>query len=414
MNKFLSSALCFLLPVLSVFAQAPDSLELARNRTLAEARYLKSIYKIDEAIDTLSRCVGPESFDAEIFSELADCHFMNGNYMEAAVIWQMLELQDPDKLIYKVKQMQTAYRMKDYLACATFGNQILAVDSIPAIAALTGDALNLAGQRDSALVLYRQALVLKPVNESVVSKAANLLLSAKDYAGVIEMADAYLSLDPDNPPVASIRGLAYYLDGVYDSSAVVFQRLEDMGQDTYPVHYYLGQSYWHTKELYRAEPELLTAWAIDSSDVNLAYTIAAVMSDYHKSFREIEPWLARAVEMIRPDSLLVSRIYQQYAVGHYRQSAYQEAIPYFKDAYRYNPELVSNLSNIAFCYEQLKQYRTALEWYEKYLSLVPPGSRGYEYARKSIEYIKGELFMMETRDETDEDARSEQAAGGPQ
>ena len=62
----------------------------------------------------------------------------------------------------------------------------------------------------------------------------------------------------------------------YDSSEAVFKHLEDLGMDNYPLHYYLGQSYWHNGTVYAAEPELLKAWAIDSSDANLAWTIAAV------------------------------------------------------------------------------------------------------------------------------------------
>lgn len=391
------TALLLLLSAQFLAAQPADSLAEARRSALAEARYLKSIYKTDAAIEVLSAWVGQERFDEDVMAELADCHFQNGDYELAAGTLNILALQSPDNLFYPIRQMQVAMRMKDYLACARFGRTVLSLDSIPAVAALMGDALNLAGQADSALVLYRQALALKPHNEAVVSKAANLLLSATDYAGVKEMTENYLALDPDNPTVASIRGLAFYLEGSYDSSAVVFQRMEDKGQEIYPVFYYLGQSYWHTNTVYRAEEELLKAWALDSSDVNLAYTIAAVKADGYKCFSEIEPWLEKSIEMIRPDSLLVSRIYQQYAIGHYRKYAYKEAIPYFEDAYRYNPKLLSALSNIGYCYEQLKQYRAALEWYERYLALAPPNSSGYEFARKSIEFIKGELFMEEKK-----------------
>ena len=50
---------------------------------------------------------------------------------------------------------------------------------------------------------------------------------------------------------------------------------------------------------------------------------------------------------------------------------------------------------IAYCYEIKKDYKHALEWYEKYLKVATPGSQGYEFATKSIDYLKGELFMEE-------------------
>ena len=99
------------------------------------------------------------------------------------------------------------------------------------------------------------------------------------------------------------------------------------------------------------------------------------------------------MQMIQPDSSLVSRIHQQYGLGYYRLQQFDLAIPHYQEAYRYNPKFTSALSTIAYCYEQQKQYRKALEYYERYLKFVKPGSKGYEFARKSIEFLKGELFM---------------------
>ena len=391
----LSCILLTVAPVLS--AQPADSAAVARKAVLAEALYLKSIYKTDEAIERLSTLVVPETFDEEALTALADCHLQNGDYETAAGTYQLLSLRSPDNLLYPIKQMQLAYRMKDYDACARFGRDILARDSIPAVAALVGDAYNLANRSDSALVCYRQALALKPVNETVVSKAATILLSEKDYDGVLALTGDYLSLDPDNPTVAPIRGLAYYLSAQYDSSLVVFERLKKLGQESYPLHYYLGQSYWHTNVPYMAYRELLDAWALDSTDANLAWTIAAVKTDMRGwDFEEdIKPWLEKAEAMIRPDSSLVSRIHQQYALGYYRVDYFDKAVAHYKEAYRYNPSFVQALSSIAYCYERQKKYKQALEYYEKYIKLVRPGSRGYEFAKKSIDYIKGELFMEE-------------------
>ena len=396
MKSFVLSLAVLAAALLSGAAAAQPADSLARRAALAEARYLKSLFKTDAAIELLSGLVTPGVFDEEVLSELADCHFVNGDYETAAGTYQLLSLHEPDNLLYRIKQMQIAFRMKDYLASASLGRNILARDSIPAVAALAGDAYNLAGLTDSALVCYRQALALKPRNEAVVSKAANLLLTAKDYDGVLSMTGDYLAMDPDNFTVSPIRGLAYYLSAQYDSSTVVFKRLEDLGADNYPLHYYLGQSYWHTNVTYEAERELLKAWAIDSSDANLAWAIAAVETEMHRSFEKtVKPWLEKAEAMIQPDSALVSRIHQQYGASYYRLEQFDQAIPHYQEAYRYNPSYIQAISTIAYCYERLKKYKEALDYYERYLKLARPGSRGYEFAKKSIDYLKGEIFMNE-------------------
>ena len=376
-------------------AQEASSVQ-GREEALKEARYLKSIFKIDEAVGKLSPYVSPDNFDEEVFSELADCHFQNGDYESAAGTYFLLTSRSPRNIHYKVRQMQTYYRMKAYAQSAEAGKAILQLDTIPAVAAFVGDSFNQANQLDSALTYYRLSLSLKPLNESVVSKASRILLSRKDYDGAIGMADEYLALDPDNQTVAPIKGLAHYSKNEYVPAIEVFSRQEELGNDSYPVHYYLGQCYWHTEVMYKAQEELLAAWQIDSSDVNLAYSIAAVKSESNRSFKkEVKPWLDKAMEMLSPDPVTLSRLHQQYGLGAFNANDWPEAILHYKEAYRLNPALISAVSTVAYCYEQQKDYKTALEWYEKYLKLAKPGTRGHDFATQSVKFLKGELFMEE-------------------
>ena len=376
-------------------AQETSSVQ-GREEALKEARYLKSIFKIDEAVGKLSPYVSPDNFDEEVFSELADCHFQNGDYESAAGTYFLLTSRSPRNIQYKVRQMQTYYRMKAYARSAEAGKAILQLDTIPAVAAFVGDSFNQANQPDSALAYYRLSLSLKPLNESVVSKASRILLSRKDYDGAIGMADEYLALDPDNQTVAPIKGLVHYSKNEYVPAIEVFSRQKELGNDTYPVHYYLGQCYWHTEVMYKAQEELLAAWQIDSSDVNLAYSIAAVKSESNRSFKkEVKPWLDKAMEMLSPDPVILSRLHQQYGLGAFSANDWPEAILHYKEAYRLNPALISAVSTVAYCYEQQKDYKTALEWYEKYLKLAKPGTRGHDFATQSVKFLKGELFMEE-------------------
>ena len=93
---------------------------------------------------------------------------------------------------------------------------------------------------------------------------------------------------------------------------------------------------------------------------------------------------------------LASRIQQQYGLAYYRrQDSWDKAIEHYKEAYRYNPKFISALSTIAYCYEVKKDYKQALQWYEKYLEVARPGTQGYEFATKSVTFLKGELFMEE-------------------
>ena len=368
-----------------------------RDSVLAEARYLKSIYRTDDAIEKLSALVQPGAMDEGVLAELADCHFQSGAYEDAAGTYFLLSSRFPDNLLYKIRQMQANYRLRDYPQSILAGRAVLQRDSIPAVVSFVGDAFKQINQPDSALWYYRRSLALKPYNETVVSKAMGILLDKEDYDGAITLSEPFLAEDPDNTTIAPLQGLAYYRKSDYETASKVFQRQEDIGNDTYPIHYYLGQSYWHTLVIYRAEQELLAAWQIDSTDVNLAYSIAAVKKEAMRPFdQEVKPWLDKALKMMEPDPATMSRIHQQYALGYYGRDKYwDKAIEHYKEAYRYNPKFISALSTIAYCYQQKKEYKQAIEWYEKYLKVATPGSRGYEFAADNLKYIRAEKFMEE-------------------
>ena len=370
---------------------------IQRDSILAQARYLKSIYRTDDAIEMLSALVQPGAMDEGVLAELADCHFQSGDYEGASGTYFLLSSRQPENILYKIRLMQAYYRMKAYPQSIQAGREVLQLDSIPAVVSYVGDAFNQMEQADSALWYYRRALALKPMNESVLSKAMGILLSKEDYEGALSICEPFLSEDPDNSSIAPLKGLALYRKGDYEPAVQVFQRQEDIGNDTYPIHYYLGQSYWHTLVIYRAERELEAAWQIDSSDVNLAYSIAAVKVEAYRPFeREVKPWLDKAWEMIQPDPAMLSRLHQQYGLGYYKmQDSWDLAIEHYKEAYRYNPKFISALSTVGYCYQMKKDYKQAVEWYEKYLKVARPGSNGYETVKENLEYLKSELFMLE-------------------
>ena len=368
-----------------------------RDSVLTHARYLKSIYRTDEAIEELAALVSPKGMDEGVMAELADCHFQSGAYDDAAGTYFMLSSFSPRNILYKIRLMQAYFRLKNYPQSILAGQAALQLDSIPAVISLVGDSFRQLGQADSALCYYCKSLALKPMNEVVLSKAMGILIDGENYKDAVSISDAFLAEDPDNPTIAPLKGLALYRGGDYESAAGVFQRQEDIGNDTYPIHYYLGQSYWPTKVMYRAEKELLTAWQIDSTDVNLAYAIAAVKSECHYPFEEdVKPWLDKAMEMLEPDHVLMSRLHQQYGLGYYRmQASWDKAIEHYKEAYRYNPKFTSALSTVAYCYQMKKEYKQAAEWYEKYLKVARPGSKGYDFAKDNLQFVKAELFMNE-------------------
>lgn len=101
MQKLLSIILtinCFCQLIAS--AQSPMLMK-DRNATIEEARYLKSIYKTEDAIELLSGLISPGQVDEEVQNELADCYIQAGDLDAAASTYSTLLLMKPESILYR-------------------------------------------------------------------------------------------------------------------------------------------------------------------------------------------------------------------------------------------------------------------------------------------------------------------------
>ena len=385
-----------LLLVLLMMVCAPLGAQTThRDSLIAQSRYLRSVLRTDEAIGLLSTLVTPGRMDVEVLSELADCHFQSGNYEDAAGLYNMLSLQNPGNLLFKLRKMQIFYRVKAWPQAVEAGKEALALDTIPAVLGYVGDGFKQLNQADSALWYYRRSLALKPQNATTVSKVFEILLGREAYDQAIALTDSYLQEDPDNPVVAPLKGLAHYRKGEYEAAVPVFERQLELGNDTYPIHYYLGQSYWHTPRAYRADKQLCAAWQIDSSDVNLAYNIAALRTDLMLPFEKVKPWVDRAWEMSQPDNNMLFLLHRMYAHGFsHRREDMEQAIYHYREAYRLNPKYKTAFARMGYLYELLKENKKAIDCYERYLKEVGPKNDSAPSIRERITALKAEEFMQ--------------------
>lgn len=366
-------------------------------QSLENARQLRRLCRTDQAIDTLMAALQRNTSDMEVLTELAECHTSAGNTEEAFGWWVMLSTMQPENLYFQIAQAKLLYREKAYEECITVCRGITARDTIPDILAMTADAYRLAGKADSALVYYNEFLRIKPHHARTISKKADILLAAKKYDEVLEMTGPFLEAEPDNMTVLPIHGLALHLNKKYKPSLEVFEKQLSLGDSTYSVRYYLGLNHFMLDNILLAEREFEKAYQLDSSDVMLVYQLAETKSRrIYGSNDETERLYAKALKMLEPDPVMMHNIYGSRAMSFHKSEDYRTAIKYYELSYRYNPKNISALSSIGYCYERLKEYDNALKYYESYLKIGRPGSKGYKFVEESIAYIRQEKFMEDT------------------
>ena len=386
-----------------------DSVVVAQNKeavidlALQKARCLRRLYRMQESVEVLAEVLYLDQYNIELMADLAESHMQVGNTLEAFNLYGILTQMQPDNPYFKICQARILYREKQYEESIAACKVITAQDTIPEILSMTADAYKSLGKADSALVYYNHVLAMRPGHVPTMSKKADILLSEKQYIPVIEMSREYLEEEPDNMTMLPIYGLALHLQGSYPLSIEQFEHQRDLGDDSYAVHYYLGLNHYMMDNWSRAVEELEKAYQIDSSDVTLVYQLAHAKShmpimtgmESHRLNPESERLYSKALEMLQPSPTMMHNIYGSMAMARHTIAQYAEAIKYYELSYKYNPKNISALSSIGYCYERLKNYTKALEYYERYIKLGKPGTAGYKFVEESIEYVKQEKFMEE-------------------
>ena len=367
-----------------------------RSLVLRKATLLRRMYCFDEAAEALSSLLRPGAMDLEVLGELADCHFQASRFDEARQLYFILSQQRPEDLGYQIRYMYLLGRAKAYSSVVAQGRELLKRDTLLQALTLVGDAFNNMEQPDSAMHYYNAALRRRPQNASVVNKISNILLGRKDYDGVLTLADNYLAKDSLNVDILRIKGLAHYLKGEYEPSAASFETVIGEGDDSYAPHYYLAKDLYHQHLHKEADEHFMKAWQLDSTRASLAMEIADNRTNGPYRYEsEVKPWFEKALVMMEPDHDLLASIYQTYATAEYARQNWDLAISLYKVAFEFNPKLISALSTIGYCYEQKKDYRNAVEYYERYLEYGKPGSNAYKFVEESLRFIRAELFMEE-------------------
>ena len=384
-----------------------DSTAIVENKetvidlALQKARCLRRLYRMHESVEVLADVLHLDQFNIELMADLAESHTQAGNTMEAFSLYGILSQMQPENLYFKLCRARILFREKQYEESINACKDIIVQDSIPEILSMTADAFKNVGKADSALVYYNYVLSKRPKHVPTISKKADILLSAKQYIPVINMSREYLKEDPDNMTILPIYGLALHLQGNYPLSLEQFEHQRKLGDDSYAVHYYLGLNHYMMNKWPRAIEELEKAYQIDSSDVSLVYQLAnakshmTIMKSMESSGLnpESERLYAKALEMLQPSPTILHNIYGSMAMARHKIEQFEDAIKYYELSYKYNPKNISALSSIGYCYERMKNYKKALEYYERYIKLGKPGSAGYKFVEESIKYVKQEKFM---------------------
>ena len=372
-------------------AQLQDSSKL-RDLLLQKAACQKSLYKFSDAIETLTDALRISGEDPVAFASLAECHRLNGNNIAAMIFYSLAVEKAPENTYFRIQKAILHYRMDDYPAAIAESQKVLAKDSIYSIMTLVGDCFNKLQVSDSALWYYDWAYSRNLADYRTLEKLSGIYLGRKDFDKVARMTSAYLKVDSANVTLAPILGVALHGQARYDESSKVFKWALRQGADKLSGYYYLGLNDMMKEDWLTAYGWFRRASRLDSTDVNLVYYMGYCCTKAMYEY-DADSLLNRAEQMLQPDSAMMFKINLTRAEMYTQDGQYSKGVKYYVKAESYGELMPAHIAKVGYAYRLAKNYRKALEYYNRYLTVGKEGSTTWKFVQAEMEFIREEEFM---------------------
>ena len=377
---------------------------------LLKAECFDKLYNYHAATATYEKALAQDSTQLSIIIALADSYYQTGDADKSLQYWSKALQLLPENIYLKTKKAIAHYRTSDWIGTIENCKDVFETDSVPLLMRMTGDA-NLQLMRvDTALFYYNKTIEKNPSDYIAVNKLANFYYAAQIYPEAIKTTGDYLkNINANQKNVGQLHGMALYSNGDYKYAIERLKLNTQLGDSTYSTSYFLGMSYYASKHYYESIPWLEKAYLINADDVNLLYYYGTALSRSYDRKRGIEI-LQEGVDMIEKQMEMMYDFDISFAIAHNTSGNHPKAIQYYKSAIKRQPDKTIILYNIARTYDMTKNYKEALDYYERFLKTKPkdldinnPIGSDNENIRKSefyyimtskrIPILKEELFM---------------------
>ncbi len=366
---------------------------------LQKAACHKNIYKFNDALETLDEALRVGGADAITFAGIAECHILMGNNIAAYMFYDNAIRLAPDNLFLRIQKLMLQYKMEEFGKCVADGKHILKTDTIPSILITVGNSFNKMNLMDSALVYYSKAYEMNRYDYRTLEKISNIFLGREMYDTVLHMANNYLEIDSTNYIISPIKGIAQYSLKDYTGAYRTFKNSLEYGCDELSGYWYLGMCKLMEKDYHTARAWFNKASKLDSTNVELVYYQGVCYANYPGKYQqEAEKYFAKAEAMLQPDSTMMYKIHSSRAEMFMTAEDYKSAVKHFALANGYNTLIPTQLMQMGFSYRLLKDYTSAMKWYDKYFKVGKKGSRIWKFVEAEVDFIKEEQFMQEGKE----------------
>jgi len=342
---------------------------------------------------------------------IADCHEAIGDIDAASAKYEEIIYSDRSNLypVINYSKLLLSNRLYDK---ALKWCQLL-VDSMPANPVLRknlGGCFLQLGMDGQALYHLHEAWTLNNKDLSLLTAMTTAWLRLEIPANGLKTLAQAIEVHPESPiPYKCIGNLQFTLQQ-YDSSAVAYQKAYNLGDTSVYIARQTGLSYFAINKFSLAVPYLQLNYKNDSLNYEAVQYLGLALANSSRQ-REAIPYLENAINLLRPDSAVIGNLHASIGRAAYEINNFSKGIAQYHMALRFIPKNQDYVFELARAYDQNKNYKEALSYYEKYLETqnrlvseiaesrnIDPdkinlGPR-HSAAKQRVKKIREELFFM--------------------
>jgi tetratricopeptide (TPR) repeat protein len=313
--------------------QGDTSLSLYYFKALSETQ----LGLTGQAIETLEKGLMQHGEETGLHRMLGGVYFNAGDYTRAGSQFRYLLEKDSLDVSSWLKLAEIASFRQQYEEAIDALGRILYIDSLNLEGMMmTGDILN-RHNNSGAVIYYERALRNYPRNQKAALALANSYLQEQRPEDAIQVCRQMLSIDSTSIRFTKLLGYACYKAGHHQSAAHYLDYATVLGDSSVFCFKYLGISRYLNVDMQQAVRALRIALEKDSLDAEVHFFLGVSLANTGE--KDSAMWhMNRSLELMEPDTILVSGIYSEQGNLKRLEESYQEAYELYRKAWDANNE----------------------------------------------------------------------------
>jgi tetratricopeptide (TPR) repeat protein len=332
-------------------------------------RAYQSLLKYDSAYHYYQRAVQLDSTNLSFRVSMGHALEKLGRIRETIGIYEAIiaGFQPRDQHLAELANLYSI--RKEYAKSLAIYRSLLVKDSLNYYYAKQAGKNFLDMERlDSSIFYYEYAFSLNQKDVFLAHRLGNLHLLNQDLPTAIRRVSTGLAFDSTNLDLLKLRGYLFLHNQHYIPAIRDLEKAWSQDSLSVFTNKYLGMSYHEEKQFNKARIALLRAFRLDSTDAETAFFLGNACR-WSKLEEDGVRYFLKAIELRQPDPGKLKDIFIQLAELYKVLHRFDEAFDAYDMALAYDPADNTLYFKIAQVYDRnLNQKKTAIEYYEKYLS----------------------------------------------